>query len=673
MLKEDLKFITTELLRDTKKLSVRSANCCISEGLDNFYEILSFFENNGSFSKKKIKNAGRKTNEELDELCLSIIPKLKKTKKIDRRFNNEVVEVIQELKLDERKTLKSIAELIINYEKYIKEKSHILSYDLRNEIFSRAYNFCIRNGHFPMFWILEKHLKLKTSRNIKILISSIPVFENNKELTLTELAVKHNLTRERVRQIRIDAYKKTFEIDNSNINNKDNSEFIKYTELLQNRHDWNYILEELKYVNIITPYTPELDKVIDNEKCNFTFEFIVQIIAYIFRDTFTLFDGFDININRKTEKIPYLIRKEFTDIFDFKKFKEELEDHLLNNNFEYFLDVEDYIRNSMCWIKFNLEKTENIAAITKNILLNDYGLYSDNDDGKIKIPIGQNIEINDFVYEILKRNKKPMFLKEIFSEFKKLLPKHRYTLENNSEKLRPFLHRNNNITHIKRKSLFTLKEWRHFPKGTIRNRITEYLESNKTPQTVDSITKYVNLVFETTTNSVRSTMLSGRNFAQYENGLFGLKHKKYPSIYKRLSKNENSRKTFEQRLNDFEIFIVKNQHFPFSNSKNKEEESLYRWWNRIENGKQIMTEKQQSQVERINTQYQSSKIDKTTYIWILNLNKIKRFILENQRLPSSKGNEKPLYNLWMSIKSDFNSDRLNREQRKKYIELTKLI
>ena len=54
----------------------------------------------------------------------------------------------------------------------------------------------------------------------------------------------------------------------------------------------------------------------------------------------------------------------------FKKFKEELEDHLLNNNFEYFLDVEDYIRNSMCWIKFNLEKTENIAAITKNILLN---------------------------------------------------------------------------------------------------------------------------------------------------------------------------------------------------------------------------------------------------------------------------------------------------------------
>lgn len=673
MLKEDLKFITTDYLRDTKQLSVRSANCCINEGLDNFYKILSFFEEHGSFSKKKIKNAGRKTNEELDELCLNIIPTIKVKKKFNYVLLDKVLKIIKELELQEFQVLKSVVELIVNYEEDIRNKTYILTYDLNDKIFISAYSFYIRNGHFPMFWILEQHLKINISRDIKIMVSSFPIFENNKELSLSEIAEELNLSRERVRQIRNNVYRRTFEIHDSEIEHRENCNLIKYSELLKRKNDWSYILDELEDVNIITAYSFDYKSIIDKEQCGFSIEFILQIIAYVFRDTFTLFDGFDVSCKGMSNKHTYLIRRKYTDVFDFTKLKKEFENLVLNNKFEYHLDIKKYILNSTCWFKFDFDKVSSVTDIAKTILLNEQGLYSDGNDGKIKIPVSENIDISNFVYEILRLKGEPMFLDDIFTDFKKLLPDHRYTLENKQDRLRPFIQRNNKITTIKRKSLYTLHEWDHFPKGTIRDRIIEYLESEKTPQTVENITNYVNEVFKTTENSVRSSMLSGRHFVQFKNGSFGLKNLKYPSRFKKQTKLENSRRSFEQRLNDFETFIVENEHFPFSNTNNKEEVSLYRWWSRVENGKLKLSKNQLAEVKRINRVYESSNIDITTHKWMLSVNKLKRFILENQRLPSSIGNEKYLYRLWMRVKEDFFSNQLNNEQRKKYIELIKLI
>ncbi len=61
MLKDELKYITTEQLHDTNQISVRTANCCLSIGLNTLYQIVSSFENNGSFVKNRIRNAGKKT------------------------------------------------------------------------------------------------------------------------------------------------------------------------------------------------------------------------------------------------------------------------------------------------------------------------------------------------------------------------------------------------------------------------------------------------------------------------------------------------------------------------------------------------------------------------------------------------------------------------------------
>ena len=126
-------------------------------------------------------------------------------------------------------------------------------------------------------------------------------------------------------------------------------------------------------------------------------------------------------------------------------------------------------------------------------------------------------------------------------------------------------------------------------------------------------------------------------------------------------------------MTDLEKFIIEKEHFPFSSSEDKEEESLSRWWYRIINGKQQINEIQQAEVERIKDQYTNYETDKNVYEWYLNYNKFRTFLLEHRRVPVASGVEKFLYNWLRRAKEDFSNDRLNEEQRTKYIELAKQI
>lgn len=675
MLKEDLKYITTEYLRKTNQLSVRTANCCIKEGLDNFYKILLFFEENGSFLKKKIKNAGRKTCEELDELCLSIIPDIETEKQYNIVEIDEAVAVIQALKEQEREILLSIAVLISNTEKIIREKSHLLSNNRAN-IFSFTFDFCMRNGYFPMFWILEQQLVSNDNRNIKILIDAFSILQNYQYKTLEDIAEKYNLTRERVRQIRNNVFRETFEITEEVTEYKENNDLVKFIELLQNREDWEYVIEYIKGEHSVSQSSNNLKNCLIREQCSLSPKFALQIIGYIFRDKFTLYGGFDINNRGKYWKSTLLIRKEFTDIFDFEKMKEEFCNILSNNETGYFLDIENYISNSQSWINFDFDKINEITSIARTILLNEYGLYSEEIDGKIKIPANKERKPLDIVYEILHQNGKPMHLNEIFAEFKRLLPEHKYTQEDNSDKLRPFLQKHELISYRNRSSIYMLKEWKHIRSGTIRDAIMDFLSENDIPQSADNIAEYVFQHYpKTNVASIRTTMLNDtlKRFSFFGNNLFGLKSKVYPSRFKEVLQQEGQRKSFEQRLNDLEKFIIKNEHFPFASSKDKEEKVLCHWWTRVASEKKLISEIQQKEVERIKYQYRDYDVDRNKYEWSLNYNKLRIFLIENKRVPSAKGEEKYLYSWLRKVKDDFLNYRLSDKQRKKYIELAKMI
>ena len=67
MLREDLKYNTIEYLLNTNLISVRTANCCHNAEFESLYDIISYFEQGESF--RKIRNAGKLTCEELENLC----------------------------------------------------------------------------------------------------------------------------------------------------------------------------------------------------------------------------------------------------------------------------------------------------------------------------------------------------------------------------------------------------------------------------------------------------------------------------------------------------------------------------------------------------------------------------------------------------------------------------
>lgn len=615
--------------------SIRTVNRLQSIGFEAFVT-LYLFQNDKELLK--VKNLGKKSLEEAVDLK-------NKMKKEFSHIINLPEEDLTQLEL-------------------VHQKGEIMLNDF-------VFDFYKQNNHLPMFWILEQYIINDSSRKIDILTSTFNIIQNWPVLSLEKIAEKYNITRERVRQIRCDTFRKTFEITDEIIEYGKNSDLIKYNQLLQNKNDWAYILEFLNEKKL-NQESFEIQECLKKEQCNFSFEFALQIIAYLFRDIFSLFGGIEISNKDRIWENTFLIRKEFTCIFDFENFIGEFKNHIAGNETEYDLNIEDYLTNSACWTSvIDLNKFDDIVCIAKDILLYEFCLYS-NIDGLITIPATKERNLFDVIYEILQKNGNPMHLDEIFIEFKKILSEHKYT---EASQLRSWLQRHEAISFRNRKSVYTLKEWKHIKSGTIRDTIVEFLSKNDSPQTAECITEYVLQYFpKTNTASVRTTMLNDtqKRFSFYGDNLFGLVSKEYPVEYELITLQEGQRKAFEQRLYDLEKFLSEYDHFPFSSSDNEEETSLYRWW-RLQNQDPKLSDRQKADINRIKNQYADYETDKTIYEWFCHLNDLKLFLLENRRLPSARGSEKFLYGWLRRAKDDFNNQRLNEKQRRKYAELFKEI
>ncbi len=528
------------------------------------------------------------------------------------------------------------------------------------------------NNHLPMLWILEQQLTESKNRSIEILIDSLPILKNHKIKTLDEIAEKYSLTRERVRQIRHNTLRKTFdfEITNEPLQYKKNDDLLKYAELLSNKDDWKYLLELLPKTEAINQESFEIQEILKKEQCNFSELFVLQIIAYIFRDKYSFVDKS--NVLNKSKNNTFLIDKEFTDIFDFEKFIIDFSNHIDENEEEYELNVDEFLSNSSCWLSLiDLNKFNDIIKIVKDILLYEFHLYS-NLDGLITIPATKEKRPLNIVYEILLKNGNPMHIDDIFVEFKKILPEHKYI---EAAQLRSWLQLHKEISFISRKSVYTLKEWKHIKSGTIRDTIVEFLSKKDYPQSANDITEYVLQYFpKTNIASIRTTMFNDtqKRFSYFNDNLFGLVRKTYPTNFKEAEQSDGQRKAFEQRLYDLEKFLSKNDHFPFSTSESEEEMSLYRWW-RTQSKETELSEHQKNNIERIKGQYADYENDKRVYDWFRNFNNLRLFILENKRLPLPKEHELFLHNWFRKARYDFLNDRLSERQRIKYAEFFKEI
>lgn len=426
----------------------------------------------------KIKNIGKKSVDEIVQLREKLISFIK-------NFNNTEVKESS------------------NYQ-IIKLKTKFKSVIGKNNF---AIDFLEKTNHLPMLWLLEKYITSSESKEIEILCECFPILQNHENLSLNDLAEKHNLSRERIRQIRNQVYEKFLEIKNSTFASRYIRNLISYGLVpLDDSKEWEYLLKIFINTNITCHDSIAVQNILNEEDCNLSFVFILQIITYLFPNNFALLGGIEMSEKQQIWNKTYIIKKKYSDIFDFEKFRLEFVNILSENEKEYLMDIEDYIANSRCWIDFEFTEIDELVIIVREILFHEFGLYSEEIDGQLKIPANKKRNPIDVVYEILKQKGNPMHLDEIFVEFKKILPEHKYT---EAAQLRPWLQRNELISFRNRSSIYTLKEWKHIRTGTIRDAMIEFLMKYDSPQSAEDITNYLLLHFpKTNISSVRTSMLN---------------------------------------------------------------------------------------------------------------------------------------------------------------------
>ncbi len=729
MLRTELSNIQIDDLRESGELSIRALNACHNAKFLTLEDMLSFYEEKGTFLS--IRNSGLKTELELRAFCNSIIDKfdeessnhkvgpIKKIDDEDSRINKWTVffeslsenqkilydwiylDLIKSLNVRSAnaiskfnsfeffnetfcvryfsfQSIQFVGKSSILYLNIFKSKieneliriSQLSETETLLEVYKHKFglldpnnfvkSFYEANGYLPMFWILENRLKSNTEREIEILRKYFHFFKKEKNYSLGELSFHfNNITKERVRQLRNKSFDEFFSLD---------SIYFK------NQEDWLCYRRIIKSDVISLNSNEIIADIIGKEQTEFTPIFVMQVLSILFPSEFIFLGGFEcIQNEQSNRKITLLINRELYNIFDFDKFRTDIQDLICLPKYEeYTLNFEEYLLNSLAWKIYSLDKLDSIKDVTSEILLNEFSMYADF-EGNIIIPSNSERHPTTVIYDILKDSGCPMHINDIFVEFKKILPDHKYI---SSEKLRPYIAKNDAIAFINRSSTYSLREWEHIKTGTIRDSIVEFLMSKEDPQNDVEIANYV-LGFFPGSNiaSIRTTMYNDtkKRFIYFMNGLFGLRNKKYSETYEEIDKIDMPKRSFEERLYEFEKFIIDNDHFPFTCSYNKNEEALNRWWSLIINGKKTLTQNQTKEIDRVKFKYKDYVTDKNTFIWNCNYNKFKCFILENHRLPYASGDEKFLYGWLRRVKNDYSENILSEEQNMKFIELCKLL
>lgn len=578
-------------------------------------------------------------------------------KNIGRKSSEEILKVINILKDYVEKT-KSVDE--ISPEQCQVMEFQLYYGDCLDDFVLQYFN---SHGHLPMFHILENWLKNQKGREWNMLNSCCSIFADNKKKTLDELAEESDLSRERCRQLCIKALNRLHTVDNEELE----SSTINYSNIISDKNEWAYISDAISDKNLL-----ELSLVksyIDEEKCNLSQEFCFLILSIVFEKELAV-------VGRELMSLPtrakqkwtntYLVKREYTEAFCFNALPslvDEIEESLTD---DIEVDAEQLAIDTffMVWNDFDTEKVSVVADILSHILIQEFGKIP-NEFFQFTFEGRKVINATDIIYEILRSNGDPMNIDDVFDKLDEVCPK-KYK---SSASIKTLVANDPRLCMVGKTNMVGLLEWKHVKIGSIRDIIVQYLSKFNEPVHVAQIVEYVQNYRDSSEKSIRSTMNSGDQFVQFSGGLFGLKDKTYASRYDIPEK----RKTFAHRVNDLEIFLGENMHFPFSRATDSREDSLYNWWRRVLISEDL-SEEQQAEVRRIQDQYKDYPTARRDNEWNKLYRKYKSFIHDFGRRPSDKNSHEKILCRWFEkVRSDFYNGDLSTAQVKIYIELCNLL
>ena len=526
------------------------------------------------------------------------------------------------------KTVQEIIEFVYSYRRYvtlfidsdIKSQEWLYKDEfpfLANDEIEFMNNYMKNHNSYPLIHILYIYLRNTDNRNEKIYCYYKGLLDGCTH-TLKQTANYFGIARERARQV----LAKNPLID---------SPILEY-------NDWkNY--KDLFSVPFITESSPQFRMIREEEELTFGFDIFAIIIPLVaaYKDYCILNNHF-------------LVNNSLIDVLGVDKIIKEIET-IINGKYtrdtsfnltDFIRDVPDYYKNDA-------------LLLYTHIISNIYGKSVKED---VFVMAQNKLDVSLEVYKILSQNGKPMHIDEIFEAFNNLYPNHKYKDPNS---LRRVLLKNAHVISIKNTSTYALDSWNVFA-GGVRDRIKELLVESSTPMRVDDITHLVlDVIPRSNKRSISSTMsgmLSMNVLVKFENNLWGLSSKEYSPIYK--LERETPDLSFDERMRDFENFVVTYQRFPFS-SGSEYEESISRWYRNIKAGLLDITKEQHQKLENMIFNFRLKNYPQTSieYKFREKCKDYKDYIDAYHKIPTRKDNQL-LYDWMKKVSSDYNSYTDNR-------------
>ncbi len=577
-------------------------------------------------------------------------------KNVGRKSSEEIEEVIKKLKEYVDKALKG---------ELSPEKLQVMELQM-------LYGYCLdefvlqyfsSHGHVPMFHILENWIKGQKGKEWSIFNSYCSIFADNEKKTLDELAEENKLSRERCRQLYNEAKNQLQTIHSDELA----ASSINYSKIISDKNEWSYIYETISDINLLD--LSSVESYIAEEKCDLTKEFCFFIVSIVFKNEFSVVGRELMSPSTRAEQKwtnTYLVKREYTEAFCFNelpKLIEETEKRLTN---DIEVDAEQLAINTffMAWNDFDTDKVWEVSDILSQILIQEFGKIP-NENFQFTLEGKKTVNATDVIYDILHANGDPMNVDDIFEQLDKILP-NRYK---SSASIKTLIASDPRICMVGTANLVGLLEWQHVKVGSIRDIIVQYLSKFNEPVQVADIIEHVQQYRDSSENSIRSTMCSGGQFVRFSGGLYGLKDKTYASWYALPEK----RHSFALRVNDLEVFLRDNLHFPFCRSSDSREKSLYNWWRRTQ-ASDDLSDEQKEEVRRIVDQYKDYPTTLRDNEWNELYKSYKAFLLNHGRKPlRSNQHERPLYSWFEKCSKDFMDGNLTSAREKMYIELCDLL
>lgn len=503
-----------------EKLSVRAKNCV--PYFINLDMVLPFALSDVEFNYNNIKNCGKKTS---IEICSYLSD-------VKSRVNELIAEIelnTQSQQLSEEELVRSQIEL---------QYPFLLDMEVIDIV-----SFYIQHNHLPILFIIQKYIVRSDDVNAQIHREYYGLNGEENTLSLEELGFKHNLSRERVRQIT-----RTKIVLNDTLNEYASSELPNLLGRIVADDDpiWMSIAQDNMLVHdsnilpkLVCSITGEYTTLQLDSECK---EFLIQRSLLnnvrpkaVIHEICRLLD-----LRRTTlEKIDIL-----------STIKEDKKRRYNPNVSELSIVFIDYIRRRY---DYSISKNRYILALPNYL------------------------DVSKAIENILEQKGTGMSLSKLWTEFNILYPSSNIKT---IETFKRYILRSYNIKSKGKTGIYVLKKWKDHFTGSITDYLVKILETLNEPVELDDLVEFVQEQFPNTTKKSIYTLINidkNKRFVIFEDDHVGLVYFK-ESIKNLKEKKQVPRHDFDSRFESLKIFVYNHKRMPIqSYNQSEEEQSLSRW------------------------------------------------------------------------------------------------